>query len=199
MMLKMSDNKIKNMMTILRRIEMKKKAISVGLGVLIVLAFGAKNVSAQEPPRVSGDWIQTQINTATQGSTVYVPPGLIYSITTTISMRPGVSLKKRVSVQGDAENVCILEMMNQGPVIKCLNIPSSYKATTIIEGFTIRHPVTNPPSGSGIECNNASPTIRNNTITGNKTDAQGGGIYCYNYSSPSITNNIIIKNTATML
>ena len=175
---------------------MKKKALSVGLGVLIVLAFGAKNVSA-EIIRVSGPnpsnplIIQQAIDGAKSGDIVSVGPGT-YSLTAFISMKAGVSLV------GDRAKDCTLEMTIQGPVIKCVGTgtPSNFTNTTIIEGFTIRHPVTPLTYGRGIECNNASPTIRNNIITGNTALYGGGGISCSNNSSPDINNNTIISNSA---
>ena len=58
-----------------------------------------------------------------------------------------------------------------------------------IDGFVIRN------GGSGIYCNSSSPTISNNTISGNST-RYGGGIYC-SASSPTITNNTITGNSAS--
>ncbi len=49
--------------------------------------------------------------------------------------------------------------------------------------------------GGGIECDNSSPTITNNAIANNiAADGWGGGIDCYG-SSPTITNNTITANT----
>ncbi|MBU1706022.1 right-handed parallel beta-helix repeat-containing protein, partial [Patescibacteria group bacterium] len=47
-------------------------------------------------------------------------------------------------------------------------------------------------SSNGIYCNNGSPTITNNTISGNSSH----GIYCYSSSSPAITNNTISGNSS---
>jgi len=49
--------------------------------------------------------------------------------------------------------------------------------------------------GGAILCVNSSPTIANNTITGN-TATYGAGICCYDRSSPLITGNTIRGNTA---
>ncbi len=94
--------------------------------------------------------------------------------------------------------------------------------TAIITGFTIQNGVVLEGFGGGIYCDNSSPTISNNTISGNYADYYGGGIYCDNsspmiyhntisgnstffqngggisciYSSPTITNNNIIGNSA---
>jgi parallel beta-helix repeat protein len=73
---------------------------------------------------------------------------------------------------------------------------------TRIDGFTIRKGrgtfagVYSDPFGGGIYCgNHSSPTIANNTITGNDASF-GGGIGCYSYSSPTIVNNTITDNGA---
>jgi hypothetical protein len=79
------------------------------------------------------------------------------------------------------------------------------------------------PCGGGVFCNSSSPTLRNNTISGNnivnagggiycrrtqamiedneiiKNDgALGGGIYCSKNAYPILTNNKIIENSALM-
>lgn len=51
-------------------------------------------------------------------------------------------------------------------------------------------------AGGGIECYYSNPTISNNTISGNWAYYHGGGIYCYNWSSPTIANNILWEDTA---
>ncbi len=53
--------------------------------------------------------------------------------------------------------------------------------------------------GCGIHCESSSPAITNCTIIANKRElyySDGGGIYCSNYSSPTITNCIITRNIA---
>ena len=65
-------------------------------------------------------------------------------------------------------------------------------AGSILGGFTVRNGLNS--SGGGILCYNASPTIRQNIITGNSADWEGGGICCVNPSSPLIENNIIRDN-----
>jgi len=51
-------------------------------------------------------------------------------------------------------------------------------------------------AGGGIECYYSNPTISNNTISGNWAYYHGGGIYCYNWSSPTIANTILWEDTA---
>ena len=172
---------------------MKKKAISVGLGVLIVLAFGAKNVNAQDiifPGDGTYSTIQAAIdaayaatpkkNVSVAAGTYYVPAG------TAINMKDGVSLI------GAGSDVCILVGASGQAVIICNNIG----ITTTIEGFTITH--ISGEGGRGIYCGNSSLIIRNNVIIGNSAASEGGGICCKDYSSPSIYNNTISNNTTAL-
>ncbi|MBA3777162.1 MAG: right-handed parallel beta-helix repeat-containing protein [Betaproteobacteria bacterium] len=77
-----------------------------------------------------------------------------------------------------------------------------------IDGFVIRGGRVQAP-GAGILCDRASPTITNNTITGNATlepagyihalmhqvGNDGGGIACVNGAAPIIANNLISGNS----
>ena len=66
---------------------------------------------------------------------------------------------------------------------------------SLVDGFTITN--GSAYQGGGIYCyNNSSPTITNNTITANTAEHEGGGIDCLLNSSPFITNNTITANTA---
>jgi len=70
----------------------------------------------------------------------------------------------------------------------------------VIAGFTITN--GHSDNGGGIYCENSSPVISNNIITGNTTYTgfwpygQGAGIYCEN-SEATILNNLIINNNAS--
>lgn len=67
---------------------------------------------------------------------------------------------------------------------------------SILDGFTIQNANNPNQSGGGIYCyQNSSPTIRNNIIKQNSA-YHGGGIACY-YSSPIIQNNLIAQNAAS--
>ena len=68
-----------------------------------------------------------------------------------------------------------------------------------LDGFTIRNgKVPSSASGGGIYCISSSPSIANNTITGNSAGYNAGGIYC-KVSSPTISNNTITGNSASGL
>lgn len=66
----------------------------------------------------------------------------------------------------------------------------------VLEGFTITNAYHKSKFGGGILCyENSSPTIRNNIVCFNKA-AVGGGIGCTDASSPKIEGNIICNNIA---
>ncbi|MCP4634302.1 MAG: T9SS type A sorting domain-containing protein [candidate division Zixibacteria bacterium] len=67
-------------------------------------------------------------------------------------------------------------------------------SNAIICGFTLTQNYAE--FGGGIFCNNSSPTITNNIISGNYVDSCGGGIYCSSHSNPIIIHNIV-KNDST--
>lgn len=109
-------------------------------------------------------------------------------------------------------NVTILDGNQQGSVVYS---PPGVTSTARIDGFTIRNGTGNTFDGTdwkfggGILCMSSSPTIANNTISGNSAGAsidvgfdiefengEGGGIACLGYSSPIISNNTISDNTS---
>ena len=68
---------------------------------------------------------------------------------------------------------------------------------SILDGFTIQNAYNPSQSGGGIYCfQNSSPTIRNNIIKQNSA-ANGGGMACKDNSSPIVENNILIQNTTS--
>lgn len=88
----------------------------------------------------------------------------------------------------------------QSTIINASNISGVVYATantitrsTVLEGFTIRDGQT--VRGGGIYCSNgASPTISNNIIIANAATHSGGGIFCDLNCAPVITNNQINDN-----
>ncbi|MCH6574039.1 MAG: DUF1565 domain-containing protein, partial [Bacteroidetes bacterium] len=68
-------------------------------------------------------------------------------------------------------------------------------STAMIIGFTIQHGLA--ASGGGIYCSNSNPTISNNIIVMNSA-FEGGGVSC-NGANPTITNNTITGNSADSL
>ncbi|MEW6605827.1 MAG: right-handed parallel beta-helix repeat-containing protein [bacterium] len=67
---------------------------------------------------------------------------------------------------------------------------------SVLSGFTIQN--GRATYGGGIYCSNSSsPTISNCSISGNSASGDGGGIYCNSSSSPTITNCTISGNSAS--
>jgi hypothetical protein len=66
----------------------------------------------------------------------------------------------------------------------------------LIEGNIITDNAADSGRGGGIYNYHASPTIRNNILSGNRSLKCGGGIYC-KVSSPIIENNRIFNNSTT--
>lgn len=81
---------------------------------------------------------------------------------------------------------------------RVVTFSSAESSNSVLDGFTITNGA--PPTGQnggGIYCYfHSHPTIRNNIISGNGPAYWGGGIACYLYCSPDITNNTITHNAA---
>lgn len=90
-----------------------------------------------------------------------------------------------MSDRGAAETV--IEAATGNLPVVSINEPVSRSG--ILEGFTIR----GTSGAEGINCDHASPIIRNCIITSCNHDNNGGGIYCDN-SNALITNNEIYGN-----
>ena len=93
-------------------------------------------------------------------------------------------------------NTTILDGNNSDSVIKA----NDMRTSITIDGFTVQNGIgikfRNNYYGGGIYCQNASPTISNNIISGNRVGNNGGGIFCES-SSPTILNNTISGNNAS--
>jgi parallel beta helix pectate lyase-like protein len=85
-------------------------------------------------------------------------------------------------------NNTIIDGRNYSPVIK---LKGTENESCIIQGFTLRN--GNGYEGGGINGNKSSVTIRNNVISKNSSESNGGGIQ---YCNGMISNNIILNNTA---
>ncbi len=180
-----------------------KKLFVVCCVVLSGMGWGA-TVQASTI-NVPGDYssIQTALDNASSGDIVLVADGA-YTENITWPNVDGIKLR---SVNGASSTT--IDGNSSGSVITL-----SYSGITLateIDGFTITNgsatnTTTNGGAGAGIFCNEASPTIKSNIITGNTAvnaattgegGSAGGGISCNNYSSPTIRNNTITNNSAT--
>ncbi|MEQ8763363.1 MAG: right-handed parallel beta-helix repeat-containing protein [Planctomycetota bacterium] len=160
-----------------------------GLPVLWALAltlpaFGSDIRVPQDHPT-----IQAAIAAAINGDTVLVDPG---TYTENIDFQ-GKAITVR-STRGPS--VTIIDGGASGPVVTFANFEGS---GSVIDGFTIRNGKSDDIGGvfgGGVSCFKASPTIVNNTITGNISDI-GGGISIYYSSHPYVANNVIVDNQST--
>jgi parallel beta-helix repeat protein len=129
--------------------------------------------------------IQDAINASVNGDTVIVRPGTYVENIDFVGKAVTVT-----SEQGALPTT--IDGNRAGSVV---TFQSGENASSVLEGFTLTNG-DNSDGGGGIHClGSSSPTILNNTITGN-TARRGGGIYVY-HSFPAITNNAIMGNAAT--
>jgi parallel beta-helix repeat protein len=156
--------------------------------------------------------VQPALNAATSGKQVWVGSGRYVG---KITLKLGVALYGGFAGTEDpatfdlaerdfAANETILDGNRSGSVVTA---PPGATATTRIDGFTITNGTGTPSGdgplyglhGGGLYASYSSPTIANNTITGNTASVgqgRGGGVYVSS-SSPTITNNSIRGNTAS--
>ena len=104
-------------------------------------------------------------------------------------------LGKAITVKSESgPDVTTIDGNQSGSVVSFKNGEGS---NSVLEGFEITNGTGTGSLpfviGGGIYCNNASPTVTGNIITKNSAEEDGGGIYCYN-SSIALTDNTISKN-----
>jgi parallel beta-helix repeat protein len=133
--------------------------------------------------------VQDCLDSCTTGDTVLVGPGVYYESIVWPNIQ-GIHLVGELG-----PDTTIIDGDSLGRVI---SISAGVDSVTLIGGFTIRNGYLTGTydHGAGIYCENSSPTITNNIITGNRVSgaALGGGIACLGTSSPIITGNIILEN-----
>jgi parallel beta-helix repeat protein len=129
--------------------------------------------------------IQSAINAANNGDTVLVGPG-------TYVENINFNGKVIIVTSSDGPSTTIIDGNHNGTVV---SFNHSETAAAVLSGFTIRNGFKNGGFGGGILIQAASPTIKNNIITGNHA-ASGIGIYVYD-GSPTIKNNTITNNDNT--
>jgi hypothetical protein len=149
----------------------------LSLGSLVAVPVAAKtiHVPADEPK------IQAAVLAASAGDTVLVAPG---TYTELIQMRNGVVLR---SAAGPDSTFLLTPQLEESPLderlLECLG---GIDRSTVIEGFSLDG---SAKPGAGIYCENGSPTIRGNRISG-----FGWGINL-RHSTALIEENVIEKTT----
>jgi parallel beta-helix repeat protein len=149
--------------------------------------------------------IQAGINGASDGDTVLVARGHYYERINFLGKAILVASNfvfdnNTTTIDStiiDADTI-VLGISDTGSVVL---FASEEDSNSVIEGFTIKNGIGTLAHlgnrwGGGIYCDEFSwPTINNNTISDNSA-YKGGGICCYWFSSPTITNNTISGNYA---
>jgi hypothetical protein len=170
-----------------RRFVMKTTIILFAVLCMPALAFSATIYVPDDYPTIQG-----AIDASVNGDTIIVRPGTYVE---NIDF-----LGKAVTLQSDAgPEVTVIDGGDPGPThIRSVVIFYNKEGPdSVLDGFTITNGyggVVPAYAGGGICCISASPTIKNNIITGN-TALYGGGVCCA-MDSTTITNNLITDNHA---
>jgi len=149
-----------------------------------------------------------------QAATIYVPDDYLAiqdaidaaASSDAIVVRPGTYFE---SIDFNGKDIALKS--EQGPEVTTIDggslgsvvtFQSAETLDAILEGFTVTNGIGSATggwglSGGGIFCENASPTITGNLITGNDADYGGGG--AWRYSSALITRNRFSNNTASQV
>jgi len=141
------------------------------------------------------------------GNTIYVPddqPTINAAIGASthgdsIIVRPGIYFEnidfggKNVTVQSLHGHHCTT--IDGTQTTSAVRFASGEDAGALLEGFTITNGA-GTPSGGGVFCRGASPTLRGNLIVENRA-VHGGGIYVEN-GLPLMVNNLVIGNEADL-
>jgi len=135
--------------------------------------------------------IQAAIDASVNGDTVIVAPGTYWE-------NINFNRKAITVISSGGADLTVIDGNKNGSVVELIN---GEGLDSVLDGFTITNgsgaTLTGYTRGGGIYCaNSSSPTIINNTISGNVAGF-GGGIYCREQSSPTITNNTISENNTT--
>jgi len=200
-----------------RAIEMKENIMRCGI-ISVCFIFALVSTAQAITVHVPADQptIQAGIDAAVDGDTVLVAPG-------TYVENINFNGKAITVKSGNGAEVTTIDGNQSGTVVAFGN---GEELDSIIDGFTITNGLAGSgggitcgenssptiksniitgnntngnighTGGGGIFTLSSSPLIIDNLISQNTGDWSGGGIYCYYYSNPIITNNIIIYNKA---
>ncbi|MDD5454761.1 MAG: choice-of-anchor L domain-containing protein, partial [Candidatus Ratteibacteria bacterium] len=156
---------------------MKCRLFFVVLVLSIILGFSGLGYASGKTLYVPKDFatLQEAINAAEDGDTIEVAEG---------TYKGNINFKgKSLTLTSDSANT-IIEGTETGSVV-------TIDTNSILKGFTI---TSGNVDCRGIYIIEASPTIENCTVMGNKTTEKGSGILSTANSSPQIINCVIIEN-----
>lgn len=151
------------------------------------LAGGAPCAAATLEVPGSFPTVQSAIQAASPGDVVRVAPGTYVE---TLDF-----LGKAIVVRSSqGPEVTVIDAGGAGSVAV---FRTGESIDSVLEGFTLTGgtgtPIGVPTFGGGVLCDNASPVVRGNVVTGNRAH-NGGGIACFNGASPDIVDNDIRSN-----
>ncbi|MCK4654536.1 MAG: hypothetical protein KAU01_08820, partial [Candidatus Cloacimonetes bacterium] len=143
--------------------------------------------------------IQEGINVSVDGDTVLVQPDTYFENINYNGKNITVASLFLTTQDTTYISQTVIDGNENGHVVTFINGEDS---TAVLCGFTITNGLASgifPEScGGGIFCYDySSPSLENVTISGNSADIHGGGIYC-DSSSPSLKNVAITGNSATL-
>jgi hypothetical protein len=162
--------------------------ILLGFCVSSSLKAGILDVPSMDYPT-----IQTAIDSAMDGDTVLVQPGVYYETINFIGKNITVASLYLTSEDTSHVSQTALNGEYMNPVVTFENGEDS---TAMLIGFTLINGYNDPGGGGGINCKNYSnPTLKYLKIVENYA-GNGAGIYCFNHANPSLSNVIIYMNEA---
>jgi parallel beta-helix repeat protein len=167
------------------------------VGVLLVLAIAGGGAASAATIRVPADraTIQAAINAAVAGDVVVVAQG---------TYRERIEFKgKAITVRSTAPTnatVVLNTIIDGGQGGSVVVFLAGEKGTSILSGLTLTNGsgtfIDNASRGGGVYCKASSPTLTNNRVVGNSA-VLGGGVYCEG-SSPALRDNTIGGNSGEM-
>jgi hypothetical protein len=186
----------------MERLGVRSGCFSIVLAALFFIGFEASTPPAEtwfvdDDAPADFSTIQAALNAASDGDTIIVRDG-----TYTGPGNYDIDFKgKAISLRSEnGPEHCIIDAEGlQLRPRRGFIFTSGEGTDSVVDGFTITggYAYDTTPGGSGgaIFCEDSSPTIINNTITGNFAWEYGGGIYAY-YGGPVIDSNTIANNTS---
>lgn len=181
-----------------------RKLVFVFACMLPVFPCHSREITVGDDGAADFNNIQAAINDSNDGDVILVSCGIYTGESNRDISFNGLAITVR-SIEPNDPNIVAATIIDcngtETEPHRGFYFGSGEDANSILDGLTITNGVASGDwpagRGGGIACyNQSSPTIRNCLITNNKTTEGGGGIYCYE-SSPTLTNCTICNNSAS--